>query len=122
MGQPHSTAASLTHNQLLTPPITPSHSPSYSPSHSPRPSSPIQNFHNADLSHISRDISPLFRLIDPKTYDNILRNSKYQLPSDNEHIDRIQLRHSIFRYVWQGNFSSPVEEKLKNGAKVLDVG
>lgn len=113
MGQPHSTTVSSTHNQLLTPPITP-------PSHSPRPSSPIQNFYNADLS--SRDISPLFRLIDPKTYDDILRNSKYQLPSDNEHVDRIQLRHLLFRYVWQGNFSSPVKEKLKNGAKVLDVG
>ncbi|RIA84882.1 S-adenosyl-L-methionine-dependent methyltransferase [Glomus cerebriforme] len=118
MGQPHSTTASSTHNYLLTPPISPSHSPS----HSPRSSSPVQKYYKVDSSHIFRDVSPVFRSIDPKTYDDILKRSKYQLPSENEHIDRIQLRHLIFRYVWQGNFSSPVEEKLKDGAKILDVG
>jgi hypothetical protein len=115
MGQPHSTIDSSTHNYLLTPPNSP-------PSNSPLSSSPNQKYYKVESSHLSRDVSPLFRLIDPKAYDDIIKNSRYQLPSENEHIDRIQLRHLIFRYVWQGNFSSPVEEKLKHGAKVLDVG
>src|SRR3954452_24308338 len=108
MGQPHSTTASSTQNYLLTPPNSP-----------PRSSSPVQKYYKADSS---RDISPLFRLIDTNTYDDIIKDSKCKLPSEDEHIDRIQLRHLIFKYVWQGNFSAPVEEKLKNGAKVLDVG
>ncbi|CAI2166318.1 17776_t:CDS:2 [Funneliformis geosporum] len=114
MGQPQSTS----YNYPLTPPS----SSSNSPSHSPRSSSPIQKYSQADSSRISGSVSPLFRSIDSKTYDDILKKSKYQLPSENEHIDRIQLRHLMFRYVWQGNFSSPIEETLKNGAKVLDVG
>jgi hypothetical protein len=104
MGQPHSTTAFPTHN-YLTPPNSP-----------PRSSSPTHR------ENSSRDISPLFRLIDANTYDDIIKDSKYQLPSEDEHIDRIQLRHLMFKYVWQGNFSAPVEERLKNGAKVLDVG
>ena len=109
MGQPHSTTASSTHN-YLTPPSSP-----------PRSSSPTQNYQNYYKADSSRDVSPLFRSIDTNTYDDIIKDSKYRLPSNNEHVDRIQLRHLIFKYVWQGNFSAPVEEKLKNGAKVLDV-
>ena len=107
MGQSHSTTASPTHN-YLTPPNSP-----------PRSSFPTQKCYK---EYSSRDISPLFCLIDANAYDDIIKNSKYQLPSEDEHIDRIQLRHLMFKYVWQGNFSAPVEEKLKNGAKVLDVG
>ncbi|RIB27370.1 S-adenosyl-L-methionine-dependent methyltransferase [Gigaspora rosea] len=36
--------------------------------------------------------------------------------------DRLALQHHLFKYLWQSNFSAPVEEKLKTGATVLDFG
>ncbi|CAG8518108.1 6050_t:CDS:2 [Dentiscutata heterogama] len=68
------------------------------------------------------DLSPEFRRIDKKTYNSIINSSRYDLPDDNERIDRIQLRHRLFRYVWQRNFSSPIRDDLLNGINVLDVG
>jgi hypothetical protein len=29
---------------------------------------------------------------------------------------------AYYRYIWNGNFSSPVEDKLRSGVKVLDLG
>ncbi|CAG8469454.1 2308_t:CDS:2 [Acaulospora morrowiae] len=68
------------------------------------------------------DITPAFQLVSPETYDHIDKQKKYDLPGYEEHIDRIQLRHVLFRYVWQGNFSSPLDEELKRGIRVLDIG
>ncbi|CAG8433039.1 8586_t:CDS:2 [Diversispora eburnea] len=37
--------------------------------------------------------------------------------------DRFKLHHNLYRYIWQSNFSSPVEERLSlPDVKVLDVG
>ncbi|CAG8795468.1 23356_t:CDS:2, partial [Dentiscutata erythropus] len=36
--------------------------------------------------------------------------------------DRLALQHHIFKYIWQSNFSAPVNEKLETGAMVLDFG
>ncbi|CAG8721550.1 24250_t:CDS:2, partial [Dentiscutata erythropus] len=36
--------------------------------------------------------------------------------------DRLALQHHLFKYMWQSNFSAPVDEKLKTGATVLDFG
>nr|CAG8633171.1 13389_t:CDS:2 [Entrophospora candida] len=71
---------------------------------------------------IIKDITSKFHEVVPDTYEKIKRSSKYKLPSDDEIMGRIQLRHLLFRYVWQSNFSSPIDEKLRNGAKVLDIG
>ncbi|CAG8608029.1 19204_t:CDS:2 [Gigaspora rosea] len=36
--------------------------------------------------------------------------------------DQMNLGQNIMREVWQGNFSSPIDDALKKGARVLDVG
>ncbi|CAG8666917.1 30582_t:CDS:1, partial [Racocetra persica] len=68
------------------------------------------------------DLSAEFRRIDKKTYNSIVNSSRFDLPEDNERIDRIKLRHRLFRYVWQKNFSSPIRDDLIQGINVLDVG
>ncbi|CAJ0745296.1 18530_t:CDS:10, partial [Entrophospora sp. SA101] len=45
----------------------------------------------------------------------------YPLVDDPE-LDNFQKQHNILKYVWQSNFSSPVEPTLKSGGKALDVG
>ena len=40
----------------------------------------------------------------------------------NEEIDRLHSNHYFFKYIWQNNFSAPIEHKLKENARVLDVG
>ncbi|RHZ76871.1 hypothetical protein Glove_187g97 [Diversispora epigaea] len=50
---------------------------------------------------------------------------KYPMPpiKDYDSSDRFTLQHKFFRYIWQSNFSSPIEEKLLSpDFKVLDVG
>ncbi|RHZ83180.1 hypothetical protein Glove_99g334 [Diversispora epigaea] len=64
-------------------------------------------------------------LPDPHIHEVINRrkySSSYALPLDNDEVDRLTLQHYIFCNIWGGNFSSPVENILTNGAKVLDVG
>jgi len=51
-----------------------------------------------------------------------VETSKYFLPSDDDECDRQQLYHFYFRYVWQGNFSSPVKKVLEAGGRVLNIG
>jgi hypothetical protein len=46
----------------------------------------------------------------------------YSWPKDNEVIDLLHLQHYLFKYIWQKNFSAPIEHKLKANAHVLDVG
>ncbi|CAJ0863381.1 834_t:CDS:10 [Entrophospora sp. SA101] len=41
---------------------------------------------------------------------------------DDPELDNFQKQHNILKYVWQSNFSSPVEPTLKSGGKALDVG
>ncbi|CAG8494578.1 7869_t:CDS:2 [Scutellospora calospora] len=52
-----------------------------------------------------------------------VENHVYSFPHDDEECDRIHLQHLIERYIWQGNFFSPIENLLNQaGTKVLDVG
>lgn len=44
------------------------------------------------------------------------------LSRDNEEIDRLHLQHYYFKYIWEKNFSAPIEHKLNENARVLDVG
>lgn len=48
--------------------------------------------------------------------------ASYIFPSDNDEVDRLTVQHYIFQHIWESNFSSPVKDLLKSGAKVLDVG
>ncbi|CAG8825008.1 20368_t:CDS:2, partial [Dentiscutata erythropus] len=52
----------------------------------------------------------------------IIDDEKYPFPKKDYGGDRLALQHHIFKYIWQSNFSTPVNEKLETGAKVLDFG
>src|SRR5947207_10843214 len=55
------------------------------------------------------------RYIDGRRFNN----SKYALPNDNDEIDRLHMQHYLQRYIWQGNFRSPVHKLLNRpGARV----
>jgi SAM-dependent methyltransferase len=41
---------------------------------------------------------------------------------NNKEMSPSQILHYAHRFIWQGNFSSPVEERLKANAQVLNVG
>ncbi|RIA81457.1 S-adenosyl-L-methionine-dependent methyltransferase [Glomus cerebriforme] len=49
-------------------------------------------------------------------------HESYVFPFDDDEVDRLIIQHYIFQYIWDCNFSSPVDNLLKGGAKVLDVG
>ncbi|GBB84808.1 hypothetical protein RclHR1_11390002 [Rhizophagus clarus] len=47
----------------------------------------------------------------------------YYLSTDSGSIDRLHMYHFLRGYIFQSNFSSPIEDKLiKGGCKVLDIG
>jgi len=48
---------------------------------------------------------------------------RFHLPKNDQDIDRMQLQHFLFEHIWQNNYSSPIEHKLKSGGcRVLDAG
>ncbi|CAG8440558.1 6661_t:CDS:2 [Acaulospora morrowiae] len=103
----------------------PTHPPFPSSSHSTfsmqisrQSEEPSKNSFSQSLSHRSQE-NIQFQYRNGRKYYNV-PNSKYCLPLDDEEIDRLQLQHFLFRYIWQGNFSAPVEEMLESGCKVLD--
>ncbi|CAG8514104.1 7882_t:CDS:2, partial [Acaulospora colombiana] len=68
---------------------------------------------------------------DPHSSTSVMSNFKeeynfdnpYMMTIDETQIDRMQTQHHILRTIWDGNFSAPIKEKLKNGNfKVLDFG
>ncbi|GES97732.1 S-adenosyl-L-methionine-dependent methyltransferase [Rhizophagus clarus] len=62
--------------------------------------------------------------IDSKTTESeVEKELKYYIPNNYEDIDRIHMFHFFQRYMFQSNFSSPIEERLIQGkCKVLDIG
>ncbi|CAG8707395.1 1559_t:CDS:2, partial [Cetraspora pellucida] len=63
-----------------------------------------------------------FRYIDGRRFHNV-ENAKYHLPNDENESDRLHSQHFLLRYIWQSNFSAPVDHILSiPGAKILDVG
>ncbi|RGB24537.1 S-adenosyl-L-methionine-dependent methyltransferase [Rhizophagus diaphanus] len=47
----------------------------------------------------------------------------YYLSTDTGSIDRLHMYHFLKGYIFQGNFSSPIEDKIiEGGCKVLDIG
>ncbi|CAG8846564.1 10791_t:CDS:1, partial [Racocetra persica] len=49
-------------------------------------------------------------------------SASYVLPLDDDEVDRMTLQHYLFQNIWKSNFSSPVENMLERGAKMLDIG
>ncbi|RIB03988.1 S-adenosyl-L-methionine-dependent methyltransferase [Gigaspora rosea] len=47
---------------------------------------------------------------------------RYPFPSGKSEINRSEVQHGIIKYVWQGNFSADMDEKLKKGIRTLDIG
>ncbi|CAG8615128.1 16713_t:CDS:2, partial [Dentiscutata erythropus] len=63
-----------------------------------------------------------FRFIGDRRFHNV-KDAVYSLPNDEEESDRLHLQHFLLRYIWQSNFSAPIEHILsKKGSKILDVG
>ncbi|CAG8539533.1 1610_t:CDS:2 [Ambispora gerdemannii] len=62
-----------------------------------------------------------FRVIDGRRYHNI-SNSEYFVANDGEEADRLRRYHDALKTIWGGLFHSPIEEKLKKGARVIDLG
>ncbi|CAG8527384.1 14241_t:CDS:2 [Funneliformis mosseae] len=48
--------------------------------------------------------------------------TNYLFPKNDDEIDRIHYQHYIYKEVWEGNFSAPVDKLLESSTKVLDVG
>nr|CAG8572005.1 13318_t:CDS:2 [Entrophospora candida] len=82
-----------------------------------------KNMNNNSSNDEEYDLSFMdeFRFIDGRRFHN--ENSRYWFPNDKKEVDRLNMQHYLFRYAWQGNFSSPMGERLSNGGvRVLDVG
>ncbi|CAG8622997.1 13841_t:CDS:2, partial [Ambispora leptoticha] len=62
-----------------------------------------------------------FRYIDGRRYHDV-SNSEYMIPNDDEEADRLLQVHKAVKNIWGDLFYSPVKEKLRQGAEVVDVG
>ncbi|CAG8676840.1 9496_t:CDS:2, partial [Paraglomus brasilianum] len=47
--------------------------------------------------------------------------SNYVLPNDVGEEDRLDMQHAMIKHAFDGNFSAPVDQLLRSGARVLDV-
>ncbi|CAB5182404.1 uncharacterized protein OCT59_020360 [Rhizophagus irregularis] len=84
-------------------------------------SSSRDNNTSNSLSGFENFNEPIFKFENGRRYINN-DSIQYLLPNDDDEIDRLQMQHYLLRYIWQSNFSAPVKEILRCGAKVLDVG
>ncbi|CAG8574487.1 5661_t:CDS:2 [Acaulospora colombiana] len=83
-------------------------------------SSSFSSKHAKSISSLkSNSSNSSYHFIDGRRY---LDNSSYHLPSDDKEIDRLTIQHYVARSILRSNYCAPVEIRLKNGAKVLDVG
>ncbi|CAG8494640.1 8735_t:CDS:2 [Ambispora leptoticha] len=62
-----------------------------------------------------------FRYIDGRRYHNI-SESEYIGANDEEEANRLIQYHEVIKIVWEGLYHSPIENKLENGANVIDIG
>jgi len=82
-----------------------------------------QEFDSSDpLKSNNKSILDSFRYFKGRRYHN-LADVTYLFPNDDKEVERLNLQHNLYKFVWKNNFSSPIHEILKSGkAKVLDVG
>ncbi|CAG8437971.1 15864_t:CDS:2 [Dentiscutata heterogama] len=63
-----------------------------------------------------------FQYIDGRRFHNV-ETVVYPLPNDEDETDRLHFRHFLTRYIWQSNFSAPINHLLDNSeTEILDVG
>ncbi|CAG8766408.1 2517_t:CDS:2 [Dentiscutata erythropus] len=62
-----------------------------------------------------------FRFSDGRRYHNV-EGAVYPMPNDEDEQDRLHLQHFLMRYLWQSNFSAPINHILtKPGSKIIDI-
>ncbi|CAG8605487.1 4774_t:CDS:10 [Paraglomus brasilianum] len=61
-----------------------------------------------------------FKVIDGRRYQ-ALDDSNYFLPNDENEEERLDVQHIVMKQAFDGNFSAPVDQLLRKGARVLDV-
>ncbi|CAG8795915.1 3615_t:CDS:1, partial [Cetraspora pellucida] len=63
-----------------------------------------------------------FKYADGRRFHNV-KNVIYALPNDDDEQDRLHLQHFLIRYLFQSNFSAPIENILsESDSRILDVG
>ncbi|CAG8553018.1 16102_t:CDS:2 [Dentiscutata erythropus] len=73
-------------------------------------------------SQNSKNSQKEFRFAGGRRFHNV-KDSVYYLPNDEEESDRLHLQHFMIRYIFQSNFSAPIEHILSEPeVKILDVG
>lgn len=60
-------------------------------------------------------------VVSPEVVNEEKELAYYLSNNDFDDIDRQHMHNFIIKYLFQGNFSAPVEEKLTLGCKVLDI-
>ena len=77
---------------------------------------------NSHLKH-KRSTTPEFDQIESEQENQERLWYNYISSSDVDTIDRLHMYHFLKRYIFQNNFSSPIEDKLtEGGCKILDIG
>src|SRR5579859_742165 len=67
-----------------------------------------------DFSSSSQDLSlndDLFVYVDNRKFCKWGDYLNYVYPVDHDETDRSQMQHYMYKHVWDGNFSSPIEQK-----------
>ncbi|RIB23339.1 S-adenosyl-L-methionine-dependent methyltransferase [Gigaspora rosea] len=79
-----------------------------------------ENSDSIKSRHSNQQIDFLF--IDGRRFHNV-EDIVYPLPNDDDETDRLHFRHFLTRYIWQSNFSAPINHLLDDPeTKILDVG
>ncbi|CAG8647555.1 20289_t:CDS:2 [Gigaspora margarita] len=64
-----------------------------------------------------------FCLFGGRKFHDLNKDIKYPYPIDDEETDRLHLQHFWTRYIWQSNFSAPIESLLTHHEPtILDIG
>ncbi|CAG8561962.1 8129_t:CDS:2 [Paraglomus occultum] len=61
-----------------------------------------------------------FKIVDGRRFQ-LLDDSNYFLPNDSGEEERLDIQHAVWKHGFNGNFSAPVDQLLRSGARVLDV-
>ncbi|CAG8750148.1 1139_t:CDS:2 [Dentiscutata erythropus] len=75
-----------------------------------------------NLDEITNPLLEKFKVCHGRTFLNNSLESNYYFPCDKETIEIGALGHLTRKQLWDGNYSSPTEEKLLSGATVLEIG
>ncbi|CAG8748293.1 1308_t:CDS:1, partial [Racocetra fulgida] len=71
-----------------------------------------KNHDELDINDVSSILLDQYKIIGGRKSLNT-HEGTYVIPSDELELRRLEVAHVLNRYAWKGNFSAPVEEKLK---------